>query len=76
MLVEESSEVVLINGEDDVVSDISKRLGELRVELNCWWMDILRQRQYIDDVRNILTRQLLIREQSGKEREVQRPSLT
>ena len=27
MLVDESSEVVLINGEDDVVVDISTRLG-------------------------------------------------
>ena len=33
MLVEESSEVALITGEDDVVFDISTRLGELRVEL-------------------------------------------
>ena len=33
MLVEKSSEVALITGEDTVVFDISTRLGELRVEL-------------------------------------------
>jgi len=47
-------------------------LGELRVELSCWWVEVSRQREHLDDVYSILTRQFFPREQSGREREVQR----
>jgi len=50
------------------------RHGWASWELNWWWVEILRQRQNLDDVCSILTRQLLIREQSGREGEVRRRS--